>query len=151
MQIVKTGDGAWYIENDDGVAGIITERGSSFIVIYDGKSKIYNNEKELNVFLGRELPEYSIPKIKDKSLYVNGYPVKHPDTYEVESNVSIPVYAKAKNTLTRHCAGYYCVLFSGTWIPSFCPKLTTLESHDYFGPYKTIKDQKAKLSRLRRP
>jgi len=36
-----------------------------------------------------------------------------------------------------YCAGYYIIKFDKGWVRSFCPKLVTLESYDYKGPFKT--------------
>lgn len=47
------------------------------------------------------------------------------------------LFTKSKKSKSLYCAGYYIIKFDKGWVRSFCPKLVTLETYDYKGPFKT--------------
>jgi len=49
-----------------------------------------------------------------------------------------------------YCAGYFCIHFDKGWVKSFCPKLVTLETYEYKGPFKTEIEMRQELSRANR-
>lgn len=83
------------------------------------------------------------PPINTKSIY--GFPCNTTPVdpvYNVKKK--LPIFAKSKIGHSLYCAGYYAIQFPGNWVKSFCPKLTTLESYTYLGPFTT--EEQAKLA-----
>ena len=59
----------------------------------------------------------------------------HNVVYNVQKK--LPLFTKSKKSKSLYCAGYYIIKFDKGWVRSFCPKLVTLETYDYKGPFKT--------------
>lgn len=60
----------------------------------------------------------------------------------------LPLYTKNDKSKSQYCAGYYLILFKKGWMKSFCPKLITLERHQYQGPFKTETEMEHALFNL---
>ena len=60
------------------------------------------------------------------------------------------LFTKSKKSKSLYCAGYFCIHFDKGWVKSFCPKLVTLESYEYRGPFKTEIEMRQELSRANR-
>jgi hypothetical protein len=87
---------------------------------------------------------------EEKDYYVNGFPVDYiPFEVHIKGN-TLPLFKKKQVSDVYYAAGYYCIGFPKNWMPGYCPKLTTLESHGYRGPYKTEMEMKVALTRLRK-
>ena len=54
--------------------------------------------------------------------------------YDVKNR--LPLFTKSFKSKSLYCAGYYIIKFDKGWVKSFCPKLVTLETYDYKGPFK---------------
>jgi hypothetical protein len=50
----------------------------------------------------------------------------------------LPVFRKYASGDIFYCAGYYGVKFHSTYVPLFCPKLSTIKKYDHIGPFKTL-------------
>ena len=62
---------------------------------------------------------------------------KHRDKWQSIIRVQgHPHLAKSFKSKSLYCAGYYIIKFDKGWVKSFCPKLVTLETYDYKGPFK---------------
>ena len=69
---------------------------------------------------------------------IHGYSTStkpHNVVYNVQKK--LPLFTKSKKSKSLYCAGYYIIKFDKGWVRSFCPKLVTLETYDYKGPFKT--------------
>ena len=48
----------------------------------------------------------------------------------------LPLFTQTEESKSWFAAGYYKLNISGTWIVQYCPKLITLQRHEYKGPMK---------------
>ena len=77
---------------------------------------------------------------------VLGYPVKC-DAYNPiwDLKRKIPVFTKTEKSKTLHAAGYYIINFDTGWVQSFCPKVSTLDTNEYKGPFKDKLEMRSQL------
>jgi hypothetical protein len=90
------------------------------------------------------------PKIEGqtgaKEESVLGYPVKCAAFNPIwDIKRKLPVFTKTEKSKTLHAAGYYIVLFDTGWVQSFCPKVSTLDSNNFKGPYKDKLEMREQL------
>lgn len=93
-----------------------------------GMSSIDDPAKHQKISQNPNTASYSIYDFK-----CNTQP--HDPMYSVKRK--LPLYTKNDKSKSQYCAGYYLILFKKGWMKSFCPKLITLERHQYRGPFKT--------------
>lgn len=90
------------------------------------------------------------PKIEGqtgaKEESVLGFPVKC-DAYNPIWDIKrkLPVFTKTEKSKTLHAAGYYIINFDTGWVQSFCPKVSTLDTNDYKGPFKDKLEMRSQL------
>ena len=90
-----------------------------------------------------KIAKQSIEFIKSKKKeekaqsFIEGYPVKHNNIFLVENDANYCVYTKKEGSQDYYGAGYFCIQFKGTWQGSYCPRIKTLDSHPWIGPFKT--------------
>lgn len=78
----------------------------------------------------------------------NGFPTSSASVVSVEHD-TLPVFKKTATANTLFAAGYYIIKFKD-WLPSFTPKLSTLESNEFQGPFLTEWDMNLNLKRAKR-
>ena len=96
----------------------------------------------------------SEPVVEDntkKDFFINGYPVDfdNPSEVLVKGN-KLPLFSKKATSDVYYSAGYYCLNFPKNWMPAYCPKLSTLETYDYAGPFKTELEMRSHLTKARK-
>lgn len=77
---------------------------------------------------------------------VSGYPTKcaaFNSIWDIKRN--IPVFTKTEKSKTLHAAGYYTIKFETGWVQSFCPKVSTLDSNEFKGPFKDKLEMREQL------
>lgn len=79
---------------------------------------------------------------------IRGYPTGFPNPIEVEHPV-LPVFKKSQTGKSLTAAGYYIIKFRD-WLPSFAPKLATLDKYLYKGPYLTEWEMNLELKKQKR-
>lgn len=67
---------------------------------------------------------------------IDGYPVKHPQTFDIKQN-EYHSYTKKQGSTIRFAAGHFGILFNYGWVTSYCPKVITLEENQWIGPFRT--------------
>ena len=86
------------------------------------------------------------PIIKSNDSEVHGYPTNcEPFNSVWDVQKKLPLFTKAQKSKSLHAAGYYIVKFEHGWVNSFCPKLTTLTSNEWQGPFKTKLEMRERL------
>ena len=85
-----------------------------------------------------------VSKAEEHMVY--GFPT-HSKPYNQLLDVSkkLPVFTKSEKSKSFHCAGYYIVKFEPGFVPSFCPKLITLNRYEFKGPFKSKFEMKEQL------
>lgn len=67
---------------------------------------------------------------------LEGFPIKHANVFNIEHD-PILTYTKLEHSQDRYAAGYFGIKFKENHQPSFCPRMSTLTSYEYIGPFKT--------------
>lgn len=147
---------SWLVLGDSGDLdiGLITKAQEEYTLMSRGVRKRFQNTKELfNYFKEDIFKNILVDDQGDKhrDVYINGYPVscEEPTQLILKGN-TLPLFTKKDGSETYYAAGYYCLRFPHNWMPAFCPKLNTLNTYQYSGPYKTELEMKQNLARLRK-
>ena len=149
---------AWLVINDtdDTRVGLLTEIRNQYILMVAGAKQQFLDRKEVNkffnedIFISVPIEPPTEPEVK-KDYFVNGYPVDfdNPSEVLVKGN-KLPLFSKKATSDVYYSAGHYCLNFPKNWMPAYCPKLSTLETYEYAGPFKTEIEMRAMLTNLRK-
>ena len=148
---------SWLVigDTEDTKIGLLTEIRSEYILMVKGEKKKFVNRKEVNKFFSEDVFKNVAEVEQDsnvkKDYFINGYPVDfdNPNEVIIKGN-SLPLFSKKVTSNVYYCAGYYCINFPKNWMPAYCPKLSTIDSYEYSGPYKTELELKTALAKLRK-
>lgn len=148
---------SWLVisETDSDRIGLLTEIRDQYVLMAAGAKQQFLNRKEVNnyfntdVFENVKTADTEIQSKKD--CFINGYPVdfENPNEVFITGN-KLPLFSKKTTSDVYYCAGYYCLKFPKNWMLAFSPKLSTLETYEYIGPFKNEIDAKASLSLKRK-
>ena len=153
---------SWLVLTDDGLqrVALLSEQKDKLVLIAKGAKTPFANREEVIAFFKEDVFNNLIQQpIKKENIehFINGHPVDFDNPYEVKddsepaiANPNLPLYTKTVKSSVYYAAGYYCLEFPKGWMPAFCPKLSTLDKYQYEGPYKTDKEMKFILTKLRR-
>lgn len=148
---------SWLVigDTEETKIGLLTEIRNEYILMVKGEKKKFVNRKEVNRFFSEDVFKNVIETETEsetkKDYFINGYPVDfdNPNEVIIKGN-PLPLFSKKATSNVYYCAGYYCINFPKNWMPAYCPKLSTLESYEYSGPYKTELELKTALAKLRK-
>lgn len=149
-------ENSWLVfpESDNTSVGLLTHYRNEYTLLSNGVKYKFQNKDSLNAFFkcGISHQLETAEKVnKTSSCFVDGYPINIKYPHEIYNiDVDLPLYSKTKTSNILYSAGYYCVNFPKSWIPVFCPKLSTLNTHKYIGPFKTKEEVRKKLSEVRK-
>jgi len=131
----------WILEEKGQKVGTIHNGDNVFTLTFKGGLKRYSDvktlEDELEVSLGTSAIEAEAAMSNDS---VNGYPTEWHTVYNKcnkEIHETLPVFTKTEKSKSYHSAGYYGIKFPNGWTHSFCPRVNTITSYEYVGPFKT--------------
>ena len=114
--------------------------------MYDNKSVV---EKNLGTLVWNKATVSNSEKADDKLIY--GLPTSaSPFNSMFDVKRKFGLFTKSKKSKSLYAAGYFCIHFNKGWVKSFCPKMVTLESYEYRGPFKTELEMRQELSRANR-
>jgi hypothetical protein len=148
---------SWLVlgDTDDVRVGLLTEIRNQYVLMAKGEKKSFLDRKEVNKYFAEDIfqnvVKVSEPEEIKKDYYINGYPVDFDSPQEViiKGN-KLPLFSKKATSDVYYSAGYYCLNFPKNWMPAYCPKLSTLESYEYSGPYKSEMEMRTALTKLRK-
>lgn len=135
--------------------GLLSQVRNQYVLMVKGEKKQFLDRKEVNRFFNEDVfdnvVEAAAPTDTKKTFYINGFPVDFDNPHEViiKGN-KLPLFSKKSTSDVYYSAGYYCLNFPKNWMPAYCPKLSTLESYEYSGPYKTELEMRTGLTKLRK-
>lgn len=137
----------WILEDHQGLKqGTVSIQPNVIKVVINNVERTYDNlEKacwDLAIAVETESTTESIP-VEETVL---GYPTKcaaYNPTWDIRKK--IPVFTKTEKSRTLHAAGYYIISFDTGWVQSFCPKVSTLDSNEYKGPFKDKLEMREQL------
>jgi hypothetical protein len=160
MQMVKLKTitpSSWLVLTDDNSdrVGLLTESRNQYILMIKSVKQYFKSKSDVVGFFKEDIFQNveSLPKV-EKTVPVEestfkGYPIKFSEV--VEANIAgcnLPIFYKPGGSIP-YAAGYYCLNFPAGHQPGFCVKLSSLTQHGYEGPFKTKKEMRAVLSKLR--
>jgi hypothetical protein len=148
---------SWLVlgDTDDTRIGLLTEIRDNYILMAQGEKKSFLGRKEVNKYFKEDVfnnvLEPEIEETVQKDYYINGYPVDFdgPNEVIIKGN-KLPLFSKKATSEVYYSAGYYCLNFPKNWMPAYCPKLSTLETYEYAGPFKTEMEMRSSLIKLRK-
>jgi hypothetical protein len=148
-------ENSWLVlgDTEDTRIGLLTEIKNEYILMVKGEKQKFLNRKEVNRFFKEDifknivLPE----QVEEKTYFINGYPLDFDNPHEVViKGNALPLFSKKSTSEVYYSAGYYCLHFPRNWMPAYCPKLETLQTYEYAGPFKDEFSMKQELTRLRK-
>jgi|TARA_B110000977_G_scaffold20291_1_gene24359 hypothetical protein len=89
---------------------------------------------------------------RNKSVFaeVYGYTTNCEEVFNVRTEENTPVYTKTSTSKNYFAAGYYAIYFpSIKWSSAHCPRLKTLQSYPFIGPFKSEEDVNLAMKRKR--
>lgn len=148
---------SWLVlgDTEDIRIGLLTESRDKYVLMAKGEKRQFLSRKEVNKFFEEDvfknLVEPVVEEEVKKDYYINGYPVDFdsPNEVIIKGN-KLPLFSKKATSDVYYSAGYYCLNFPKNWMPAYCPKLSTLETYQYAGPYKTELEMRSSLVKLRK-
>ncbi len=148
---------AWLVlgDTDEIRIGLLTEIRNQYVLMIKGVKQQFINRKEVNKFFNEDVFENVVEPIVEenvkKDYFINGYPVDFdgPNEVLIKGN-RLPLFSKKATSEVYYSAGYYCLHFPKNWMPAYCPKLSTLETYEYAGPFKTELEMRTSLTKNRK-
>ena len=143
----------WILEsNGEKVGTICRQEDRRFMFSCSDGTRIFDTQQQLQKnFSGDWMwgSSISAPKEEkeneDNSVY--DYPSKFkPYNMVFDVKRKLPLFNKSKKSKSLYCAGYYIIQFEKGWVRSYCPKLLTLDSYPFKGPFRTSLEMKTELS-----
>jgi len=146
---------SWLVLSDtDERVGLLTEIKDKYTLMVKNVKKNFTSKQEVNDFFQEDIFSQVIKIEKEnikKDYFIKGYPVDFDSPCEVFiAGNTLPLCTKKPASQIVFCAGYYCLNFPKNWMSAFTPKLSTLQEHGYLGPFKTDKEAKFMLTKLRK-
>lgn len=148
---------SWLVlgDTDDSRIGLLTEIRDQYTLMVAGAKQQFLDRKAVNKFFNEDIFEnITIPVVETevkKDFFINGYPVDFDNPSEVlVKGSTLPLFSKKSTSDVYYSAGYYCLNFPKNWMPAYCPKMTTLETYEYVGPFKTEIEMRSQLTKMRK-
>lgn len=148
---------SWLVigDTDEIRVGLLTEIRDKYVLMIAGAKQQFINRKEVNTYFNEDVFENVVTPIVDETIdkdyFINGYPVdfNNPNEVLIKGN-TLPLFSKKASSDIYYSAGYYCLHFPKNWMPAYCPKLSTLNTYEYLGPFKTELEMKTHLTKSRK-
>jgi hypothetical protein len=136
-------DKFWIVESNAGKVGTIRRVDAGY-EFFDQR----NNATQLlsNIDNFTQLEHVTESDIAYKT--IDSYPTNSSIAIHVQHE-TLPVFRKKETSKSVYAAGYYIIKFK-YWLPSFCPKLDTLEKYEYRGPFLTEWDMNLSLRKAKK-
>ena len=143
----------WILESDEEKVGTICrQEDRRYMFSCSDGTRIFDTQQQLQMNFNGEWmwgSSISAPKEEkeneDNSVY--DYPSKFkPYNMVFDVKRKLPLFNKSKKSKSLYCAGYYVIQFEKGWVRSYCPKLLTLDSYPFKGPFRTSLEMKTELS-----
>lgn len=136
-------DGFWIVEESGNKIGTIKYlKTTNNYEFYDKRSSSVVELKNLDNF--KIISNTTKEAVNDT---VFGYRCSAEQAHNVDLQDTVPIYTKTATSSVYFAAGYYGILFPMGWRPSFCPRLKTLHSYEYIGPFKNEYDMQMAIKR----
>lgn len=157
VKLQKISEDAWIVNDNEKRVGILhktiqdkyTYLDKTETILFDNKVEVQEAFKNQFVFDN----EVELDINQPATFYIKGYSVDYPNPVPVEVDhedymEEIPLFAKTENSNVYYAAGWYAINFEKGWKHGSCPKLNTLITYGYEGPFKTKLELKQRLKVL---
>jgi len=148
---------SWLVigDNEDTRIGLLTKIKNQYVLMVKGVKQQFIDRKEVNRFFNEDVfknvVEADVEDNVKKDYFINGYPVDFDNPNEVLiAGNKLPLFSKKASSDVYYSAGYYCLHFPKNWMPAYCPKLSTLGTYEFAGPFKTELEMRSSLTKLRK-
>ncbi|WPK38801.1 hypothetical protein Cassandra_0125 [Pseudomonas phage Cassandra] len=148
MKLKSLTETSWIVlDNQGDKVGILTRTKEKLNLMTPGGSMLFDTQDDANTFFGEDIFSNIVYVSKTEEVFeLDGWPVSTANPVKAQSVNNLPCYTKTEGGKSIHCAGYYSIKFPGSYINSFCPKLSTLEKYEFSGPFKTELEARATTS-----
>lgn len=150
-------ENSWLVlgDTEDTRIGLLSEVRNQYVLMVKGVKQKFVDRTEVNNFFKEDVFNNLVEVEKEenvkKDYFINGFPIDFESPHEViAAGIDLPLYSKKATSEIYYSAGYYCLKFPKNWMAAYCPKLKTLQSYQYAGPFKDEHTMKVELARLRK-
>lgn len=135
-------DKFWILEENAKRVGMMNLKDNNYTINLKRKDLVAQNPDELKKmgieFVIRDLTHGG-------HIEVMGFPTDQEEVFNVRDIDGFPTFTKKITSKSAHVAGWYGLKFKNGWCASLCPRLTTVKTNVYVGPFKTKMDLKVIL------
>ena len=135
-------DKFWILEENAKRVGMMNFKDDNYVITLRRKDYVAHDNKELKT-LGIEFVKRDLAH--GGHLEVMGYPTDQEEVFNVKEIDGFPTFTKKAASKSTHVAGWYGIKFKNGWVCTLCPRLTTVKTNTFVGPYKTKMDLKVVL------
>lgn len=155
--IKKVDDVSWLvIDQQRGNVGVLYQNiQGDFEYLSSGIKEKFKSEKKVEKYFGARVFQQKTVEsaIQPDKMFIAGFEIPFPSPELITSdhpdyNRDIPLFSKTANSDVLYAAGWYAINFEKGWKHGNCPKLTTLITYGYEGPFKTKLELKQRLKVL---
>ncbi len=135
LKLIEIQKNNWMISRKNAIVGFAFNI-DKLNILSDDYAGVYD---DFDDFAAQHKAKISFEQIETKDRVqqeLNGFPVKHSTVFNVDEEPVLS-YTKLEHSQDRYAAGYYGIKFKETFQPSFCPRMSTITSYEYVGPFKT--------------
>ena len=132
----------WIVESNGSKIGTLKAVNDKYI-LYNS----YNNSETVY----DDLDNFVVEEKKSKTFInetVYGYPANTEQAHDIDLLDNVPIYKKTPTSSVYFAAGYYGLKFPTIgWRHAYCPRVKTLETYDWIGPFKNESDMNLAIKR----
>ena len=135
-------DKFWILEENAKRVGMMNFKDDNYTINLKRKDFVAHDANELKrlgiEFVVRDLTQGG-------NIEVMGYPTDQEEVFNIKEIDGYPTFTKKSQSKSAHVAGWYGLKFKNGWVCSLCPRVTTIKTNVFVGPYKTKMDLKVVL------
>ena len=155
--IKKVDDTSWLvIDQQRGNVGVLYQnvQGDYEYLASDIKEKFKSDRAVEKYFGARVFKQKTVESaIQPDKMFIAGFEIPFPSPELIspdhpEYTRDVPLFSKTANSDVLYAAGWYAINFEKGWKHGNCPKLSTLITYGYEGPFKTKLELKQRLKVL---
>lgn len=135
-------DKFWIVESKGSKVGTLKHTDSGYI--------FYSNRDSSETHYS-DLSDFKVEEKKTRT-YINdtvyGYSANTEQAHDISLQDTVPVFKKTATSTQYFAAGYYGIKFPRLgWSDAFCPRLKTLDTYQFIGPFKSQTDVNMAIKR----
>ena len=132
----------WIVESKGSKVGTLKHTESGYIFY----SNVDNSETQY-----ADMSSFTIEEKKTRT-YINdtvyGYSANTEQAHDISLQDTVPIFKKTATSTQHFAAGYYGIKFPRLgWSDAFCPRLKTLDTYQFIGPFKSQSDVNMAIKR----